>query len=126
MRQPAIIQMSDIVVVSPYQIITTKIDPSHSRGKATELTWKWHFYDKHLKKTSLKIIYPYMVIPNPPSKKIKTSLCLMNQADRMVLIEQNYHQRGETKYDTRHITIQVRRRKNSNRHDSTRRLAYIS
>ena len=36
----------------------------------------------------------------------------MAQADRVFVRTKNYHQRGETKYDTRRITIQVRKRKN--------------
>jgi hypothetical protein len=35
-----------------------------------------------------------ILYPNPPSKKIKTSLCLIAQADRMFLPRKNYHQRG--------------------------------
>ncbi len=31
-----------------------------------------------------------------PSKKVKTSLILRNQGDRVVLAQQNYHQRGVT------------------------------
>ena len=49
--------------------------------------------------------------PNPPSKKIKTPLRLMAQADRVFVRTKNYHQRGEINYDTRRNTIQVRRRK---------------
>ena len=50
--------------------------------------------------------------PDPPSKKRKTPLCLMLQADRVFVRTKNYHQRGATNYDTGDLTIQVRTGKN--------------
>ncbi len=45
--------------------------------------------------------------PNPPPKKRKTPLRLMNQADRMFSTKKTFHQRGATEYVTRRVTIQV-------------------
>jgi hypothetical protein len=42
-------------------------------------------------------------------KDKKTSLRLINQADRMTLGKRIYHQRGERDYDTRRSPIQVRK-----------------
>jgi tetratricopeptide (TPR) repeat protein len=51
-----------------------------------------------------KTLYP---APIHHQKKIKTPLRLMAQADRVFVQPKNYHQRGETNYDTRRATIQV-------------------
>jgi hypothetical protein len=41
-------------------------------------------------------------------KNEKTSLFLRDQEDRMLFPQRIYHQRGESQYETRHVSFQVR------------------
>lgn len=50
----------------------------------------------------------------------------MNQADRVFVQPKTYHQRGETNYDTRRVTIQVRRGRKQERDDRACWIAGLS
>ena len=50
----------------------------------------------------------------------------MNQADRVFVQPKTYHQRGETNYDTRRVTIQVQRGRKQERDDCACWIAGLS